>query len=275
MDLTLIAWVPVAFIVLLILVKTIMVPQNNQSPQKEYAAFHSSTFYRQTGYTYNEVMADEELYGAYQIARTLQSYENKGARLLYDLYFSHNNRYVKTDALMIHPAGLFVFENKNLIGKICGSDSERTWTQTIKGDTEEFVNPFMENAIHAKALNNALGMNVPMHSVVVFADQAALKIKYPKNHPPAVKWNQLRTRLKELTTKEPMHLTSQQINQIYSQLLPYTNPPGTSNAPGMNTREQTVATCPECHTIVKSAINTDNTILCPICGAEFSWRNNE
>lgn len=83
------------------------------------------------------------------------------------------------DLLMICRRGIFVFESKNYSGWIFGKESQQKWTQTLphgRGSYKEhFYNPVLQNKGHLQALQNYIGAEVPLWSIIVFSERCTLK----------------------------------------------------------------------------------------------------
>ncbi len=86
---------------------------------------------------------------------------------------------VKTeiDLIMIHEKGIFVFESKNFGGWIFGSESQKYWTQSMKGGRKyRFYNPVWQNKTHCDAIRNITGVSDDkIFSYIVFSDRCSLK----------------------------------------------------------------------------------------------------
>ena len=127
-------------------------------------------------------------YGEYRIYKSLQSYESKGYRFLFNLYIPKNkNETTELDVLMIGPQGFFVFESKNYSGWIFGDDRNEIWCQTLphySGGSfkTRFYNPVKQNFNHICALKNLCHSDIPCYSIVVFSDRCEIK-KLTLSHP--------------------------------------------------------------------------------------------
>ena len=79
------------------------------------------------------------------------------------------------DHLVISNYGIFVIENKNYSGNIYGSEYDKTWTQVMGKYKNKFYNPLLQNYGHIKAIEEIIGINKHIYSVVVFSDRAILR----------------------------------------------------------------------------------------------------
>lgn len=85
------------------------------------------------------------------------------------------------DHIIVSPFGLFIIETKNMKGWIYGSENQKQWTQNIYGKKHRFQNPLYQNYRHIKALEEILGFEANIHSIVVFAGESTFKTKIPSN----------------------------------------------------------------------------------------------
>lgn len=68
-----------------------------------------------------------------------------------------------------------MIENKNFSGNIYGSEKDKSWTQVIGKSRNTFYNPILQNYGHIKALQEIIGNNKPIYSIIVFGERATLK----------------------------------------------------------------------------------------------------
>ncbi len=82
------------------------------------------------------------------------------------------------DHIFINSNGVFVIETKNLSGTIYGSENQKTWTQVFNYGKQKyhFYNPIMQNQTHIRRLKEATGTELPIRSIVVFANDNIEKI---------------------------------------------------------------------------------------------------
>ena len=86
------------------------------------------------------------------------------------------------DELIIATSGIYVIEMKNYKGWIFGNENNQYWTQVLYkgysgGSTKNrLYNPIRQNASHIACLRkNLKGYKGPIHSLVVFSDEAEFK----------------------------------------------------------------------------------------------------
>lgn len=100
--------------------------------------------------------------------------------LFNDLYVPKSNgELTQIDHVLLSLYGIFVIETKNYDGWIFGQEHEKNWTQAIYQKKSRFYNPIMQNHTHMKALKQAVAIDVPMYSIIVFSDEVTLKFKEP------------------------------------------------------------------------------------------------
>lgn len=83
---------------------------------------------------------------------------------------TQNAGLTEVDAVLVHKAGIFVFENKEFSGSLSGGVNDRLWMKS-SDTTISVVNPILQNRHHVEAVSHVLG--VPLsetHSVIVISD---------------------------------------------------------------------------------------------------------
>lgn len=193
--------------------------------------YKKGAYYQITKNPYSAVKCDKGKYGEFLTYQSLLHFENKGGRFLFNILIPKGNgQTTEIDVLLICAKGLFVFECKNYSGWIFGNEAHKNWTQTLPkgwgGDShkERFYNPVMQNASHIKHLNSLLGLNVSMHSIIVFSDRCTLKditiksgeVRVIKNYDVASVVGQICSQI------QAGIFTELEINNIYNKLFPYT-----------------------------------------------------
>lgn len=125
------------------------------------------------------VRSDKGRFGEYCTYLKLRDLEEQGGKFLFNVYIPTQNGTTEIDLLMICRRGIFVFESKNYSGWIFGKESQQKWTQTLphgRGSYKEhFYNPVLQNKGHLQALQNYIGAEVPLWSIIVFSERCTLK----------------------------------------------------------------------------------------------------
>ena len=172
---------------------------------------------------------DAGAHGEYLIYKYLQNLENKGMKFLFNVYIPKNNdETTEIDVLAIGSKGIFVFESKNYSGWIYGSENQKNWTQVLpNGKTSTkipFYNPITQNKTHIKYLKQLLKKDTQYHSIISFSDRCTLKkINLTSNNIFVINRYDIYKIMAKICNniKEPI-LSSEEINEIYEKLYPYT-----------------------------------------------------
>lgn len=129
------------------------------------------------------------------------------------------------DAIMIHSSGIYVFESKNWIGDISGSDNDNEWKCTYEnGTSNNFYNPMKQNAKHIKALKELLAHDNKklFKSFIVFTDRAGkIDIKTEKYWIAVIKQSKLLYRLNKQSGYSKNILDENDIDRLHNILLKY------------------------------------------------------
>ena len=129
------------------------------------------------------------------------------------------------DLIMIHDAGIYVFECKNHAGNIYGSVGNNTWAVFYPGgEKHNPPNPIRQNAGHINALSDYLKMQRScFYSCVVLGREACLK-KVPEDdsHCFISKYQNLERKLMNQIYHSSVRLSADDIGTIYACLEPLT-----------------------------------------------------
>ena len=148
---------------------------------KKVRKYKSGTYYKNTKTPYFSLLNNTGKYGEYLTYQYLKSFEDKGAKFLFNVYIpKENDETSEIDVIMIHQKGIFVFESKNYSGWIFGNENQKNWYQTLprgrgKSHKEHFYNPIKQNRTHIKHLKAFLGEDIQMWSIITFSDRCTLK----------------------------------------------------------------------------------------------------
>lgn len=120
-------------------------------------------------------------FGEKQVSYKLSKLVPEKYILLNDLYIpKKDGSTAQIDHILISHKGIFVIETKNYKGWILGSENNQYWTQVIYKRKEKLYNPIWQNSMHINVLKDYLGEaseDIPIHSVIVFGNQATFKFK--------------------------------------------------------------------------------------------------
>lgn len=219
---------PVLKLTVIICAIIIIVIENEKNKKIELDKYHQSTYYLSTHLPLNFVTHNKGRYGEYMIFKNLQMYEKYGARFLFNCYIPKNNdQTTEIDVILLTLNGIFVFESKNYIGWIYGTENQEFWTQTLRRGNRilknHFFNPIFQNKSHIKALKNLIGSNIPIYSVIVFSNHCRLKnIHASDPMTEIISLNYLKPVFTHLLNQTPNSLTQETLISIYNKLYPYT-----------------------------------------------------
>ena len=83
--------------------------------------------------------------------------ERTGWPVLRNLILDLGDRTVEIDHVVQVPDGFVVLEVKTYRGFITGSEHDLRWTQHLRGQRNQFLNPVRQNLLHLKALTTFIG----------------------------------------------------------------------------------------------------------------------
>ena len=241
----------------------------------------SDIFYRKTNYyqvthkSFAAVKFNKGNYGEFLTYKYLRQYENDGAKFLFNCYLPKgNNQTTEIDVLMIHSSGVFVFESKNYSGWIFGAEYQKNWTQTLpngrKARKEHFLNPIMQNKLHIKWLQNQIGEDVPIHSVIVFSERCTLKkVDITSSNIYVVKRNRVRHAVADIIGRKGTCIEQSTVTNIYDKLYGFSQVSD-------DVKKKHIQEIMDTHMSDESkggTIETD-TSVCPKCGGTLVLRTS-
>ena len=191
--------------------------------------YEKTSYYKITQVPYWIMLHDLGRKGEYSIFKILKDYELTGAKFLFNLYIpTYNNKTTEIDVVMICSNGIFVFESKNYIGWIFGTETQKKWTQTLHvgygfSKKEHFFNPIMQNEYHIKYLNKILDGKYPFYSIIVFSDKCEMKsiTRKPKSEAQLIYRYELVKAIKNTMLYATSTISNESIDEIYNRLYPY------------------------------------------------------
>ena len=181
----------------------------------KYVGYMNSTYYKVTKKPFLAMRTDVGTYGEYCIFKLLKSYENKGAKFLFNVYLPKGEgETTEIDVLMICSQGI--------------NEKYKMWTQSLpqgKGrpaKKEKFLNPIMQNKLHIRCLNEYLKEEYPIYSVIAFSQRCELKkIELVSDNAVVIKRNDI-TKVLAKNSKYSGQLSEKAISEIYEKLYPLT-----------------------------------------------------
>jgi hypothetical protein len=111
--------------------------------------------------------------------------KNRGAFLFHDFIIGEDQKSSQIDHLVATVNAIYVIETKNYTGEIQGDTREATWYRVTQNSENrktkhiiEFVNPFVQNDLHIKRLEELveLSSEFDVYNVVCFNDNDDLDI---------------------------------------------------------------------------------------------------
>lgn len=188
-----------------------------------------TAYYKVTHVPYFRMRRDLGRFGEYMTYRNLRRYEKEGARFLFNLYIPKGeNGTTEIDVLMLSSKGLFVFESKNYSGWIFGSERQPKWYQTLprgrgRSRKEAFYNPIMQNRTHIRHLQELLGADLPMHSIITFSDRCTLKnVQVTSSDIHVINRWEVLSVVSSICGTSAQVLTEAQLRELFDKLYPYT-----------------------------------------------------
>ncbi len=199
----------------------------NREQQRRYNEYYQSTYYLSTGNKYEDVLYNKGLYGEYKIFVMLRTFENYGARFLFNCYLPReHNETTEIDVILLTMNGIFVFESKNYNGWIYGSEYQDLWTQTLVAgkriNKTQFYNPIKQNKTHISYLKKIIGESFPIYSVVVFSNECTLKsIEVTDPVTKVIYLGRVLNAVQSFSEKTPNSMSQETLISIYDKLYPY------------------------------------------------------
>ncbi len=187
--------------------------------------YKSSSYYAVTRNSFFYVRSDKGRFGEYCTYLKLRDLEEQGGKFLFNVYIPTPNGTTEIDLLMICRRGIFVFESKNYSGWIFGKESQQKWTQTLPqgrgSHKEHFYNPILQNKGHLQALQNYIGAEIPLWSIIVFSERCTLKnVQVTSPNISVVNRYDLLPEVTMRLSRVPAVLSEEDVERIYACLYP-------------------------------------------------------
>lgn len=196
--------------------------KSEQSRRKQQNFKKKAEIKTTKGKTLAEIKGAE---GEMKIASILKSTPGNGKILLntYIPKINNHKEFTEIDIIYINSSGIYVIESKNYSGVIVGGDGYSQWEQRLRGNNNKyrFYNPVRQNEGHIKHLQNLL-YNVnkdAFHSLIVFSDHCKLEVH---SYADVINRRELKEFIFSKLKSQPNVLTTENIDDIYIKLLPYT-----------------------------------------------------
>ena len=160
-----------------------------------------------------------ELYTAKEL-KYVQLFGRKG-RILRNVYVPKDNGETsEIDLLYITQKGIFVFESKNYSGWIFGDEKGQKWTMMLPNkEKHSFYNPVKQNQTHIKWLQNYIGENIPLFSIIVFSERCELKkITIVSQDVKVIKRDLTYAAVRDIWDKNEDRLSGEEVENLYIKL---------------------------------------------------------
>lgn len=131
------------------------------------------------------------------------------------------------DELIIDDSGIYVIEMKNYKGWIFGNENNQYWTQVLYtryrgvSTKNRLYNPIRQNASHISCIRkNIRGYRGPVHSLIVFSDEADFKdVTISSSGVYVLYASQLRRAIMAIDSEYKGSLSDEEISRIHTQLI--------------------------------------------------------
>lgn len=119
-------------------------------------------------------------YGELKVDLVLGYFTNNFCFTVRNLLLVRDGKSTQIDNILFTANKVYVLESKNYSGWIYGSESGKSWTQTLnhfgKITKSSFYNPLSQNYGHIKYLSKFLDIPlVNFHNIIVFSNESELK----------------------------------------------------------------------------------------------------
>ena len=131
-----------------------------------------------------------------------------------------NGETSEIDLLYITPKGIFVFESKNYSGWIFGDEKQMYWTASLpNGEKNRFYNPIKQNKTHLKWLQQLVGGEIPLYSIIVFSNRCTLKkVTVESDDIAVIQREQVYATVRKIWDHHDDIVSPEQVEMLYEQL---------------------------------------------------------
>lgn len=242
---------------------------------------------------YGEKLTEKELKFA--------NFLGKKGKILRNVYLPKDNGETsEVDVIYITQKGIVVIESKNYSGWIFGDENNRYWTAMLANKQKnKFYNPIMQNKTHIKWMQEFVGEDIPLFSVIAFSERCELK-KTPPNSDKfyIIKRDCMYAVIKDIWENNPDILSPEDIEQLYIKLkaltkvhksvkkehieniekkykqekLKITQPVQPRDIPIQNDTPQSMENITPTEDINTEPTLQENNLICPRCGNTLVFR---
>lgn len=187
-----------------------------------YLRFKKSKYKEETNNSFFKtiVLNDLGLIGEFDTFRILEQIPGD-KKILVNIYLpTENDETTEIDLVFLHRTGIYVIESKNYSGYIYGNEKNKNWLQILNKTTKNyFFNPIWQNKKHIKYLNEYLGNNHEMFSIIVFSNRCTLrKIDCFSQNTIVLKRKDLKKYIERYISDKPIIYLEEEINRMYKNL---------------------------------------------------------
>lgn len=142
---------------------------------------------------------------------------------------AHSSSTTEIDLVLIHNTGIYVFEIKHYKGTIYGSAAQRNWVQffkTVKNNS--FYSPVLQNQGHIDALRRIIPDQQFESEIIFTHPECTLRVKKDGITATVCTLDEFKSTIGSAISGKASIYTSEQINDIYETLLPFSKVVNTS-----------------------------------------------
>lgn len=188
--------------------------------------------------------------GEAQIAWDFESLNYSGYKgyILKNVYVPYRDKVTEIDVLYITSKGIVVVESKNYSGYVFGSEDQRQWTVTFRGENNKhrFYNPIWQNRTHIRALQEYLGGGKAFSFVVFGANCMLMNLSYTPENVCVCREDEFRGIIKYTLDGSPDVYSPEAVEAIYNRLLPLTYVTEEVKMRHIESVRAAIETCPRC-----------------------------
>ena len=177
-----------------------------------------SIFNREWKGRHGEKLTEREL-------KLVQLFGRKG-KVLRNVYLPKDNGETsELDVIFITQKGIFVFESKNYSGWIFGDEDGQYWTAMLPNKQKnKFYNPINQNRTHLKWMQQFVGEEIPLFSIIVFSERCELKkITIHSDDIKVIKRDYTYAVVRDIWDSKNDAVSNEKIDELYIKLKELTN----------------------------------------------------
>ena len=161
---------------------------------------------------------------SYEKVKNVRQFRH-GAKILRNVYLkTDDGETTEVDLIVLSKKGIWVFETKNVLGKIYGHEFDRNWRVVVGEKEHEMYNPIRQNNGHIEALKDIIGPGYFIVSMVMFSERAQLEdITITSKTVLCFTRNNLNYLIRHNWRKLRNEISKEEINDLYRTLLPMAN----------------------------------------------------